>query len=255
MRMKRQYFPLSDLGLLIAIRSVARAENWPQWRGPAFNGSSSEKNLPENLDEKGALWSVELPGRGASTPIVWGERIFLTTQGKDRKLMAHCFDAKNGQEVWQKEMGTAGNAKGQRGLGRAVGDLRWEECVVLFQHGDLACFDMEGKQIWALNIQKEQGPFNYQWIYGSSPLLYRGKLVYPGFASGCADGQVARAKAGRVAVGFVSAGEGSGDGQGSVAGRCARMTMRGWNRRRRIRRRCRIRPLSRRRLCWWAAIA
>src|SRR5436305_14904646 len=111
--MKRQYTFWLLFGLLISIASSVRAENWPQWRGPAFNGSSSEKNLPENLEEKGALWSVELAGRGASTPSVWGERMFLTTQGQDRKLEAHCFDAKNGQEVWQKEMGRAGKAKGR----------------------------------------------------------------------------------------------------------------------------------------------
>src|SRR2546423_11983474 len=92
--MKRHYSLCLFVAAMVAFASVGRAENWPQWRGPAFNGSSSEKTLPDNLDEKGALWSIELPGRGASTPIVWGERIFLTTQGKDRKLVAHCFDAK-----------------------------------------------------------------------------------------------------------------------------------------------------------------
>src|SRR6267142_2541461 len=45
-----------------------------------------------------------------------------------------------------------------------------------FSTGDLGAFDMEGKPLWSLNMQKEHGPFNYQWIYGSSPLLYRGKL-------------------------------------------------------------------------------
>ena len=173
--MKRQYFLALIFGLLVALGSLARAENWPQWRGPAFNGSSTETNLPERLE--GSLWSTELPGRGASTPIVWGERIFLTVQGKDRNLLALCFDAKNGQELWRKEMGVAGPAKG--------GNADWagpsaicdgKNVWFYFSTGDLACFDMEGKQVWALNMQKENGPFNFQWIYGSSPLLYRGKL-------------------------------------------------------------------------------
>jgi len=175
--MKRQYFLSLAAGLLLSMGSMASAENWPQWRGPAFNGSSSETNLPENLDEKGALWSVELPGRGASTPIVWGERIFLTTQGKDRKLVALCFDAKNGQEVWRKEMGIAGNAKGNNADWAGPSAICDGKSVwFYFSSGDLAAFDMEGKPIWSLNVQKEHGPFNFQWIYGSSPLLYRGKL-------------------------------------------------------------------------------
>ena len=175
--MKRQYSFCLVAGLLLAICSSVRAENWPQWRGPAFNGSSTEANLPDQLDEKAQLFSIELPGRGASTPIVWGDRIFLTTQGKDRKLLALCFDAKSGNESWRKEMGMAGMAKG--------GNADWagpsaicdgKSVFFYFSTGDLGAFDMEGKPLWSLNMQKEHGPFNYQWIYGSSPLLYRGKL-------------------------------------------------------------------------------
>jgi outer membrane protein assembly factor BamB len=175
--MKRHYPLALVFGLLIAMSSAVHAENWPQWRGPAFNGTSTETNLPDNLDEKGALWSIDLSGRGASTPIVWGDRVFLTVQGKDKNLVAMCIDAKGGKEVWHKEMGVAGAAKG--------GNADWagpsaicdgKNVWFYFSTGDLACFDMEGNKVWALNMQKENGPFNYQWIYGSSPLLYRGKL-------------------------------------------------------------------------------
>lgn len=174
--MKRHYPLALILGLIIGLCSAVRAENWPQWRGPAFNGSSGETNLPEKLEEKEALWSVELPGRGASTPIVWGERIFLTVQAKDRNLLALCFDAKNGQEIWRKEIAVAGNTKGNADWAGPSAICDGKNVWFYFSTGDLACFDMEGKQIWALNIQKEHGPFNFQWIYGSSPLLYRGKL-------------------------------------------------------------------------------
>jgi len=174
--MKRHYSLCLFVAALVAFASPGRAENWPQWRGPAFNGSSPEKNLPENLDEKGALWSIELGGRGASTPIVWGDRIFLTTQGQDRKLRAHCFDAKDGHELWQKEMGMAGNIKGNADWAGPSAICDGKSVWFYFSTGDLGAFDMEGKPLWSLNIQKEQGPFNYQWIYGSSPLLYRGKL-------------------------------------------------------------------------------
>src|SRR6267143_1720144 len=106
--MKKNYSICLLIGLLVAVASVARGENWGQWRGPALNGSSPETGLPDTLDEKAAAWSVELPGRGASTPIVWGDRIFLTVQAKDRNLLALCMDAKRGKELWYKEMGMAG---------------------------------------------------------------------------------------------------------------------------------------------------
>jgi outer membrane protein assembly factor BamB len=163
---------------MLAIGSAVRAENWPQWRGPAFNGSSTETNLPEKLDESAQLWSIELSGRGASTPIVWGDRIFLTAQAKDRNLLALCFDAKNGKELWRKEMGVATPS-------RKEGNADWagpsaicdgKSVFFYFSTGDLGAFDLEGKPLWSLNMQKEHGPFNFQWIYGSSPLLYRGKL-------------------------------------------------------------------------------
>src|SRR5438045_2310678 len=110
--MKKDHLMGVLIGVLIAAASIARAENWPQWRGPAFNGSSTEKNLPEKLDEKDAAWSVELAGRGASTPIVFGDRVFVSVQGADRKLMAVCYDAKAGNELWHKDVGMAGNNKG-----------------------------------------------------------------------------------------------------------------------------------------------
>src|SRR3954465_12002874 len=168
--MKRHYPLFLIFGLVVSVAAIARAENWGQWRGPAFNGSSSETNLPDKLDESAQLWSMELPGRGASTPIVWGDRIFLSVQAKDRNLLALCFDAKNGQEVWRKKMGMAGNTKGNADWAGPSAICDGKNVWFYFSTGDLACFDMEGKQIWALNIQKEHGPFNFQWIYGSSPL-------------------------------------------------------------------------------------
>ncbi|HEV8603802.1 MAG TPA: PQQ-binding-like beta-propeller repeat protein [Tepidisphaeraceae bacterium] len=174
----KKHYPLCLLiGLFVTV-CVARAENWPQWRGPAFNGTSPETNLPDKLDETGTMaWSVELPGRGASTPIVWGNQVFLTTQGKDRKLLALCFDAKTGKEQWRKEMGMAGQAKGNNADWAGPSAITDGKTVYFyFSTGDLAAFDMDGKPIWNLNMQKEHGTFNYQWIYGSSPLLYRGKL-------------------------------------------------------------------------------
>src|SRR5258706_14813871 len=151
--MKKHYRICLLIGLFLTLSSLARAENWPQWRGPEFNGSSTETGLPDKLEEGSAMWAIELPGRGASTPIVFGDRVFVSVQGKDRKLVALCYDAKSGNEVWRKEMGMAGGAKGNNADWAGPSAICDGKNVwFYFSSGDLACFDIEGKQIWELNV-------------------------------------------------------------------------------------------------------
>jgi outer membrane protein assembly factor BamB len=81
---------------LLLITVTAQAQNWPQWRGPGDNGIAERGNYPVSFSEtEGVLWKAELPGKGGSTPIVWGDRIILTSaigegpEGEDGVL---CFD-------------------------------------------------------------------------------------------------------------------------------------------------------------------
>src|SRR5690348_6596145 len=64
--------------ILSSVR-LSQAEDWPQWRGPHFNGSSAEKGLPSKWSKQEALWQAVLPGPSASTPIILGEQIFTST--------------------------------------------------------------------------------------------------------------------------------------------------------------------------------
>jgi len=67
------------LGFVLAVVSIAQAGNWPHWRGPYFNGSTDEKNLPSDWSRtENISWSVDLAGSSAATPIIWGERVFLS---------------------------------------------------------------------------------------------------------------------------------------------------------------------------------
>src|SRR5688572_9194196 len=156
----KNYYRILFLALSLAAVSFAQAENWAQWRGPALNGTSPETNLPEALDEKNQVWAIDLPGRGASTPIVFGDKIFLTTQGSDRKLLALCFDAKSGKELWRKEMGNAGGAKGNADWAGPSAITDGKNVFFYFSTGDLAAFDTEGNPIWPQrNLQKDHGPW------------------------------------------------------------------------------------------------
>ena len=87
------------------------AANWPSWRGEGSNGAATGKQPPVDLAGK-LLWKAELPGRGCSTPIVWGEKFFVTSPvGDEDGLLA--FDAK-GKELWRKTFGTGTPGRGQR---------------------------------------------------------------------------------------------------------------------------------------------
>src|SRR5437868_322726 len=94
------------------------ADNWPQWRGPMGDGISKETGVPDKWSkEENILWSVPLPGMGGSTPIIWGDKLFLTTENKEKMLALMCFSTKDGKELWSKPLSTkkAGRARGDEG--------------------------------------------------------------------------------------------------------------------------------------------
>ena len=95
---------LIGFALLLLVAESAQAENWPGWRGPRGDGTSTEKDLPTTWSTKDNVrWKVKLPSRGNSSPIVWGERIFLESAptGEERRL--YCLNAADGKIVWSKE--------------------------------------------------------------------------------------------------------------------------------------------------------
>ena len=99
--------------LLCAAVAMPTAENWPQWRGPALNGISTEKNLPVRWSTtQNITWKLALPSFSGSTPIVWGERIFLNlAEGRD--LYLWCVDRTQGTVLWKQLLG-GGNAQRQK---------------------------------------------------------------------------------------------------------------------------------------------
>lgn len=188
------------LALASGVRADEAGQSWPQWRGPLLNGSSPAKNLPDKLDkDKTLVWSAPLPGSGAGTPIVWNNRVFVSAlDAQSRKLVALCIDRANGHVLWRNEVGLGFTANERNNMASPSPITDGKTVWFYFGTGDLAAFDLEGKPLWARNIQNDYGPFNYQWIYGSSPLLYDGKLVIqvlhrdvPAHGPGPADGKKA----------------------------------------------------------------
>ena len=86
-----RHLVLSSAVLLLS--ETADADNWPSWRGPSGNGLSSEKNLPvEWSPTKNVAWKLELPGPAGASPVVWGDRIFLTSVNDAGELLLVAID-------------------------------------------------------------------------------------------------------------------------------------------------------------------
>jgi outer membrane protein assembly factor BamB len=164
--------------LLITLPSVTvgLAGNWPQWRGPSLDGVSNEKNLPVRWStEDNITWKLALPSWSGSTPIVWGDRIFLNVaDGND--LYAWCVDRTKGTLVWKKLLG-GGNVKVQKqNMSSPSPVTDGKNVYVMTGTGILKAFDFRGNELWARDIQKDYGKFGLNHGYASSPLLFEDSL-------------------------------------------------------------------------------
>jgi outer membrane protein assembly factor BamB len=167
----------SILAATIATVTLAYAENWPQWRGPSFNGTSPDKNLPVKFSAtEGVKWSVDMPGISGATPIVWGDRVFVMSpdSGKDQWLI--CIARKDGAVLWKAKVAGGMLDKGRGNSTSPSPVTDGKHVWALVGNGHLAAYDFAGKEVWRRDLGKDYGSFNIMWVYGSSPLLFGGKL-------------------------------------------------------------------------------
>ncbi len=169
------------LALLGFLTPTARAQqdeggNWAQWRGPNFNGSSAAKNLPDKIAAGDALWSTKMPGHSNGTPIVYGDKVFTTAAGTDGKLLAIALSKADGKILWQNEVAVSPSRNQRNDFASPSPVTDGQRVIFLYGSGDLAAYDLGGKELWKRNLQKDHGRWNVLWLYGSSPLLYKGKL-------------------------------------------------------------------------------
>lgn len=157
---------------------AALADNWPQWRGPYFNGSSNEKGLPSNWSKETVLWKTDMPGPSAATPIVWGDRVFVSSPDKTLKtLHAICLDRRTGKVLWNHKVEGINQIDGMKNNFAAPSPLAEAGRVYFFYgNGTLVAFDHDGKEVWSRSITKDYGDFAFQWTFSSSPMLHGGKL-------------------------------------------------------------------------------
>jgi outer membrane protein assembly factor BamB len=171
---------MKSLCIFLATFAIpALAGNWPHWRGPHFDGSSDEKNLPAEFSEtQGVAWTTPLPGSSAATPIIWEDRVFVSSADEQSKGMrALCLDRKSGKILWNQEVGVGYNYDHMSNFASPSPVTDGNVVVFLYGNGEVAAFDFAGKKLWGKSLQKEYGAFAYQWTYGASPTIYEKQVL------------------------------------------------------------------------------
>ena len=166
---------------LIALTFTAGAQEWTRFRGPNGSGLATA-NLPEQLAEKDINWRCKLPGTGHSSPVIWGDRIFVTatpdgSADSEAKRVIVCISAKDGKIAWQREYATGIYRKhADNSFASPSCTVDAERVYVWIAGPDksqlIALTHAEGRQLWAADL----GPFISQHGAGASPIVEKGTV-------------------------------------------------------------------------------
>jgi outer membrane protein assembly factor BamB len=211
MRMKMLAWPA--LAGLLAAGPLA-AGDWPQWRGPLGTGVSPDKDLPSRWSPETVAWKAPLAGVGVSSPVVWGDRVFVTSQRghSERKGGSHprlarddaaaaaaekalrtaeeaergtvfvveAFHRADGKRLWEHRLAAEGDlapVHEKHNLASPSAVTDGERVYAWFGTGQVVALTVEGKPVWQRHLGKEIGPFHINWGHGSSPALH-GDLLF-----------------------------------------------------------------------------
>jgi outer membrane protein assembly factor BamB len=151
--------------------------DWPNWRGPNGNGSVDTGKYPVKWDPDNVLWKVPLPGKGTSTPIVWKERIYLTSpsEGEDAVL---AFDF-SGKLLWQTKLGPEMRPKHRQlaSSSNASPVTDGTRLFVYFKSGNFAALEFDGSARWQINLVERFGADQLVWDQGTSPVVTEKHVV------------------------------------------------------------------------------
>ncbi len=160
------------------VSNTALAENWPQWRGLQGDGVSTEKGIATKWSKsENVLWASSLPGQGGATPVVWDDRIFVTSsEGNDdgANLVLICLSARDGRQLWQQKV-TAGNQNARSGEGNSASpspSTDGKHVWVFYSTGVLACYTVDGQMVWKFDVADRYGKLDIQFGMSSTPVLH-----------------------------------------------------------------------------------
>ena len=201
---------------VIAQRNSTNASHWPQWRGPDFNGMARSDAPTKWSDTENIKWKATIPGRGHSTPVMWGDKIFLTTaipttkapatpaaqpaqpnQGgrpgggrggpgggaganQEHQFMVLCLDKKTGQTLWQKVAKTATPHEGYHGMYGSFASnspvTDGKNVYAFFGSRGVFCYDLNGKLVWEKDFSVQM-QMHLQFGEGTAAVLEGDKLI------------------------------------------------------------------------------
>lgn len=176
-----------SLAMILNTFSPANGQNWPGWRGPNGDGTSVETNLPIEWDSvTNVLWKSPVPGKGHSSPIIWEDKLFLTSALPEtlEKILL-CYDNSTGDLLWQRTVVRDSLERKHPDNSYASGTPATDGEYVYLSFLDVedivvAAYDFEGNQVWLQRPGKYQSPHGYS----CSPFLYEDKVIINGISKG-----------------------------------------------------------------------
>ncbi|MEO8270100.1 MAG: PQQ-binding-like beta-propeller repeat protein [Aureliella sp.] len=176
---------------LLSWGNPLQADQWPEFRGPHGDGHTTETNVPVHWSRtENVAWRTDLPGESWSSPVVWGDRVFVTTtleEGKSCHLLA--IDRPTGEIVWDKQIHEQDlrRKENRNSYATPTPAVDGERVYACFGDGTFVATDFEGNIVWS----NADYPFYSQHGLGSSPILHNGLLIMArdGSSDGSSDGE------------------------------------------------------------------
>ena len=187
--------------LFFFVAGLIRAENWPGWRGPSGDGVSAGKGIPTKWSStENIAWKIPVPGEGHSSPIVWGDKVFLTSSLTEKnKRILLCIDRLSGQTVWKRDVVQSPPETVHRLNSRASGtpatDGKQVYVTFMRAEGDeviapnvgserlitpgkiiVAAYDLDGNKKWKTNV----GDFVSAHGFNTCPVLFEDSVILNG---------------------------------------------------------------------------
>jgi len=174
--------------LLLCSSTLLPAENWPQFRGPSGQGISAETNVPLKWSTtENVAWKTPLPGQSWSSPIVWDDRVFITTatdNGESCRVLR--LDRADGKILWNKEalkQTTAGRKEGRNTYATPTPATDGKLVYTVFFDGSFVALNFAGEVVWT----NRSYPFYSQHGFGTSPILLKDLLIQARDGSSASD--------------------------------------------------------------------